>query len=235
MNEPLVYAYQSYLGGIWPPQKKNPLSFWRVINNLAAAHNQAYDLIKKIDANNQVGLAKNNIYFEAKGNKLINRALKFGADWWWNFRFLNKTRGQQDFICLNYYLHNLVDYGFSRPYAYQKMSDLHWGLHPEGIYYLLKDLGKYKLPIYITENGLADKGDQHRAWYIQEILKNVHQAIKEGVKVKGYFHWSLIDNFEWSEGFHPRFGLYEVNYQTFERTARPSVRFYSDICRYNRL
>jgi beta-glucosidase len=235
LNEPMVYAAQSYLVGEWPPQKKSPLRTWRVINNLAAAHRAAYQTIKGIDAGNKIGIAKHNQYFEAQGNKLINRGLKVLADWWWNERFLNKIKDQQDFIGLNYYFHNLVNYGFSRQYFYQKKSDLDWGLHPEGIYYLLQDLKKYHKPIYITENGLADKGDQHRAWYIREILTNIHRAIGDGAEVKGYFHWSLIDNFEWLYGFHPRFGLYEVNYQTFERTPRPSAKFYADICQHNRL
>ncbi len=82
---------------------------------------------------------------------------------------------------------------------------------------------------------MADKGDQHRSWYINEILKNVHKAIDDGVEVKGYFHWSLIDNFEWAHGFHPKFGLYEVDHQSFERKARSSAEYYADICKNNRV
>jgi beta-glucosidase len=70
---------------------------------------------------------------------------------------------------------------------------------------------------------------------LREILKNVHRAIADGVLVKGYFHWSLIDNFEWAHGFDPRFGLYAVNFQTFERVARPSATYYGDICQHNRV
>jgi beta-glucosidase len=235
LNEPMVYSSQSYLVGEWPPQKKNPWLLWRVINNLAAAHLEAYQVIKDIDYNNQVGIAKHNMYFEAAGASLVNRGLKYLADWWWNFRFLDKIAGYQDFIGLNYYFHNLINYGFNQPYDYAKKSDLGWGLHPEGIYYVLKDLQKYNLPIYITENGLADRGDQHRTWYIQEVLRATQRAIREGAKVRGYFHWSLIDNFEWSHGFAPRFGLYEVDYQNFVRTPRPAAKFYADICRNNRI
>lgn len=235
LNEPMVYTSQSYLVGEWPPQKKNPIATWRVINNLSEAHLVAYQALKEIDQNNRVGIAKHNIYFEAKGNRLINRIGKAFADWWWNQRFLNKIKNYQDFIGLNYYFHNLVDLGFGSHYPYEKQSDLGWGLHPEGIYHLLKDLKKYNLPVYVTENGLADKGDQYRSWYIQEVLDNVHRAIEEGIDVKGYFHWSLVDNFEWSHGFAPRFGLFETNYQTFERLPRASAQFYADICKNNRI
>jgi len=234
LNEPMVYTSQSYLVGEWPPQKKNPIAVYRVINNLVAAHKSAYEVLKKIDNNNQVGVAKHNMYFEAAPG-FINKILKGLADWWWNFRFLDKIKNHQDFIGLNYYFHNLINYGFSKQFSYDKKSDLEWGLHPEGIKFVLSDLKKYNKPVYITENGLADHGDQHRAWYIAEILKNVHAAIEDGVAVKGYFHWSLIDNFEWAEGFKPRFGLYEVNFQTYERVARSSAEFYADICKNNRI
>lgn len=234
LNEPMVYSSQSYLVGEWPPQKKNPFAMWRVINNLAKAHKSAYEILKTIDNNNQVGIAKHNMYFKAAPG-FINRLLKKLGNWWWNFRFLDKIKDCQDFIGLNYYFLNHVNYGFGKQFSYDKKSDLEWGLYPEGIKYLLQDLKKYQKPIYITENGLADRGDQHRSWYIKEILTNVHQAIQSGIPVKGYFHWSLIDNFEWAEGFKPRFGLYEVNYQTYERVARPSAKFYADICKNNQI
>ena len=234
-NEPLVYANMSFLKGVWPPQKKSRLAFLIVMKNLIAAHRQVYDVLKGIDPNNRVGIAKNNIYFEASGNKLINRLLKKGSDWWWNKRFLNRIADKQDFIGLNYYFHNLINYRFGGNFTYEKYSDMLWGLHPEGIFYLLKDLQRFGKPIYITENGLADKGDQHRSWYINQILKNVHRAITEGVNVRGYFHWSLVDNFEWADGFDPNFGLFELNRQTFERIPRSSAEFYEDICRHNRI
>lgn len=235
LNEPMVYGSMSYMKGEWPPQKKSFFAYNKVVNNLVRAHRVAYDSIKAIDTNNQIGIAKHNIYFEAYKNRFANRFLKSCADWWWNERFLNRINDKQDFVGLNYYFHNKINYKFGKHHAYEKMSDVGWGLHPEGIYYLLKDLKKYNKPIYITENGLADKGDQHRSWYIREILTNVHRAINEGAPIKGYFHWSLIDNFEWAQGYHPRFGLYEVNFQTFERIARSSATYYQDICKNNRI
>lgn len=235
LNEPLVYGTMSYLKGFWPPQKKNIWSLYKVLKNLSLAHKQAYAVIKKIAQKNQVGIAKHNIYFEAYKNRLINKILKAMVSWWWNNNFLNKIANTQDFVGLNYYFHSKIDYGFGKSHSYEKMSDLGWGLHPEGIYHVLRDLQKFHKPIYIMENGLADKGDQHRSWYIQEILTNVHKAIEIGVDVRGYFHWSLIDNFEWAEGFHPRFGLYEVDFSTFERKARSSAEYYRDICENNRI
>ena len=85
------------------------------------------------------------------------------------------------------------------------------------------------------ENGLADKKDNQRKYFIIEHLKYVHKAIEEGVDIRGYFYWSLLDNFEWDKGWAPKFGLYEVDRQTFKRTARPSVKVYADICKNNKI
>src|SRR5438309_1349262 len=85
-----------------------------------------------------------------------------------------------------------------------------------------ESLKKYNKPIFITENGLADARDSQRAWAITQHTKWIGEAIKEGIDVRGYFHWSLLDNFEWSDGFWPRFGLVEVDYKTMERKIRPS-------------
>ena len=92
---------------------------------------------------------------------------------------------------------------------------------------------RYKLPIYILENGLADAADQYREQFIIEHLTMIHRAIQDGCQIKGYFHWSLIDNFEWKWGFQKRFGLYEVDYQSLERRPRPSSRAYAKISKNN--
>lgn len=110
-------------------------------------------------------------------------------------------------------------------------SDLGWELYPEGIYRVLTDLQKYHQPIYITENGLADARDQQRARYIRDILTWVEKTMRDGVDIRGYFHWSLIDNFEWDKGFWPRFGLIEVQHPSQKRIIRQSALEYSSIIR----
>ena len=234
LNEPEIYASNSYFAGVWPPQKKNLFAYLRVLNNLIKAHRKAYGVIKKANSNSKIGIAKNNIYFEAYQNKLVNRVLKKFIDWWWNFYFLNRIRNHQDFIGLNHYFHNRINYGFNKN-ENKKISDIGWELYPEAIYYILKDLKRFNKPIYITENGLADGGDKKRSWFILESLKNIGKAINEGVNVRGYLHWSLMDNFEWDKGFWPRFGLVEVNYKTLERKIRPSALQYAKICKTNEL
>jgi beta-glucosidase/6-phospho-beta-glucosidase/beta-galactosidase len=104
-----------------------------------------------------------------------------------------------------------------------------WELYPAGISIVLEDLKSYGKPIYITENGLADCEDKYRGWYIKEVLKNVLNSIESGVDVRGYFHWSLMDNFEWDKGFWPKFGLIDVDRKTMKRNIRSSAFIYRDI------
>ena len=227
-NEPEIFTMNSYFRGIWPPQRKNIFTSLRVFNNLIRAHKAAYDDIKKINPHIRVGIAKNNTYFEAYKNKFLNKILKRIADKVWNEYYLNKISDHQDFIGLNYYFHNRIN-GWFNHNENRAVSDLGWELYPKGIFYTLCELKKYKKPIYITENGLADIGDKFRAQYIEKILKSVNLAIRDGVDVRGYMHWSLIDNFEWAEGFWPRFGLVEIDYETQERIPRESAYKYSEL------
>lgn len=235
LNEPEVFATHSYLKGVWPPQKKSYFSYRRVIRNLVKAHKLAYSAIKNKHSGAQVCLSKHNVYFEAYKGRLINKLLKKVADWWWNDWFLKQIDGFQDVITLNNYHHNRVNYGYNKNNNKQ-ISDLGWELYPEALALMGRELHKkYRLPIYITEHGLADADDTRREWFIVESLKHLHAAIEDGVDVRGYLHWSLLDNFEWDKGFWPRFGLVEIDYTTLERKVRPSAQVYRQICETNML
>ena len=232
INEPMVYVSGGFLRGKWPPFKRwHPIihgaHFLKVIKSLTMSHNAAYEKIRKLNPNFKIGIAKNNINFESNNNP-INRLVSSLAIWFWNQRFLKKIK--QDFIGLNYYFHKK----FGDSHKYDK-SDLGWDIYPKGIYNVLSELKGYNLPVYITENGLADTADTKRAKYIKDHLGWVSQAIHDGVDVRGYFYWSLLDNFEWADGFGPRFGLVEMNYDTMERKIRPSAYEYKKICESNSL
>jgi len=96
----------------------------------------------------------------------------------------------------------------------------------------LRDLGK---PVYITENGLSTHDDASRQRYLTDILSNVQLAIADGVDVRGYFHWTNTDNFEWARGYMQQFGLIAVDRKTLERTVKPSGRLYARIAANNSL
>ena len=229
INEPLPYSSRSYMTGTWPPQKKNFFAYSRVLHHLVVAHRHAYNVIKVVDPDSQVGIAKSLVHFDAHKNRLMNKILKRFADWWWNYRFLNNIKGAQDFIGVNHYSHNTVNYGFNKN-ADENISDMEWELYPESMYKVLLGVKRYKKPVYITENGLADSGDIKREKYLKEILRQVHRAIESGVDVMGYLHWSLLDNFEWDNGFWPRFGLVEIDYKNkLKRRVRESAKEYAKI------
>lgn len=96
---------------------------------------------------------------------------------------------------------------------------------------MLLKLKKYGLSVIVTENGICTQDDGLRWEYIHSHLKNCHLAIEKGVPVKGYFYWSLLDNFEWDKGFAPRFGLVGVDYNTYKRTVRESAKKFGEVCK----
>jgi beta-glucosidase len=91
------------------------------------------------------------------------------------------------------------------------------------------------LPVLITESGIATEDDTERIAYIEAVLRDVHACLAEGIDVRGYFVWCLLDNFEWNMGYGPKLGLHAVDRTTFERTAKPSAAWYADVARTNRL
>lgn len=227
MNEPLVFASNGYLKGVWPPFELSVSNFLKVFSNLAKAHCRSYELIKEYNPKAEVGIAKHNIYFSSNNNPL-NILLAKISKWFWNRRFINLIRNHQDFIGLNYYFYKRYGGNGILP-----KNDMGWDIFPEGIYYCLKELSQYEKPLYITENGLADGQDILRAEFITNSLKYVHRAISEGIDVRGYLYWSLLDNYEWMHGFTQRFGLVSVDYETLERTIRPSAYVYKSIIEKN--
>lgn len=220
INEPTVYAGMSYYTGIFPPQQRSARAFLSVLGNLAKAHREAYDVIHKTQDDCRVGIAHSANYFQGWAAPLMK--------WFWHRHFLNRIRDYQDFIGINYYYRRLVR-GFNFDAGDGPRNDRGWEIYPKGIYHSLKSLVRYKRPIYITENGLADRQDKYRAKFIIEHLIWIHKAIAKGVDVRGYFHWSLLDFFEWEEGFWPRFGLFEVDYKNQERKPRPSSKIFGQI------
>lgn len=109
--------------------------------------------------------------------------------------------------------------------------------HPEGLYAVLKDFGERwpKLPLTVTESGTATKLGARRAEVIVRALESIDRAQKDGVDVRGYYHWSLTDNFEWALGFTPQFGLYSVDYATQERKASEASSLFGEVAKARKL
>lgn len=232
INEPVVWATNSYLWGQWPPFELFKTGvFLKVWRNLIKSHKHAYEEIKEQTPEASIGIVKNNMYMHVSKyskfnliayiNKIINNHL-------WNIIFMEKIKNHIDTIGLNYYFH--TEFGKKEKYV---KSDMGWDLYPEGIEFVLKDLKKYKKPIYVTEAGIADKKDYLRAEYIKDLIVAVNKAIENGVNVKGFMYWSLLDNYEWVHAYSKKFGLVEVNILTKERKIRNSAYEYKKICESN--
>lgn len=139
--------------------------------------------------------------------------------------------GTLDFIGLNYYsrMHVKGQLNAVEPFVFDTreqdiMTDMGYPLYAEGFHRALKTISRMGVPIYVTENGLADDSDSVRPLFIKRYLYALNQALRERIDVRGYFYWSLMDNFEWAEGYSMKFGLYEVDLETQDRRLREGSR-----------
>jgi len=251
MNEPNVYATHGYLYGVWPPfkqarllwkkvgkadgtaQKARPkarfshfMLYRRVEKNLVRAHNMAYKIMKRLAPRVQISVVKHVHVFQYRG--AWRRWLANKMQYYQTHLFLKATTDCLDEIGLNYYRTTVL--GDNKTYL---QTDMQWNAQPSGLYDALKILAGYKKPIFIAEAGLADEDDDMRSDYIKLQVKALAKAIGEGVDVRGHFYWSLLDNYEWALGFEKRFGLIAVDYETQERTIRPSAYVYKKIIEQN--
>jgi len=234
INEPTSTSFNAYLFGGWPPARRADLrGAYRQLDTMAEAHRLAAAVIRAHDPGAQVGFA----------DMLMDLRVDNPRSWWqrrvreWmdefaNHRFCDSVRDSLDFIGVQYY--NTLRVGW-RPYRPgglpdRPLTDVGWNIVPGGLGAVTQACWeRHHLPIYITENGIADASDTLRGPFIVEHLRSLAEAIERGADVRGYLHWSLLDNFEWAYGYGPRFGLVAVDYETQERTPRPSAYLYRQI------
>jgi beta-glucosidase len=187
--------------------------------------------------------AFNKSFNESHLDYIVNGRLNFSIPGMKKVKYAAATKESFDFIGLNYYTRFKQKFVLKRGKMFEesikappeKLTDMRWEIYPEGLYRNLKLISGYtSKPVYITENGLADDSDTKRAGFIEDHLRVLNKAIADGMNIKGYFYWSLMDNFEWAFGFTKRFGLYKVDYTTRARTLRVGSRRYPEIIRQNR-
>jgi beta-glucosidase len=244
INEPNVLAAHAYLLGVWPPARKNPVLAWRAQRRMLDAHEAAYRALKEVRADLQVGVAHHLRAIEpANAQRRTDRAAAALFARVFNDAFARASleRRTQDFFGINYYSRDRVRFSVRhapklfverKVAAGAELSDLGWEVYPAGLRQVIDTWARRSgLPVYVTENGIADARDEKRGAFIHAHLSELARAIEAGVDVRGYFHWSLLDNFEWAEGYEPRFGLVHVDYATGRRTVRPSAHVYERIAR----
>lgn len=249
-NEPMVPLGQGFLGGVFPPGFKNPFRFMRAVNHVAEAYKESYKIIHQIKPDAPVGITYLYNWYESEGLGFLLNTINRLTQWFRIGLLGNKIKDFQDYIGVNYYRlgkirfnrqnirldsRNQTFFGFT--IEEDKDNVMKWITYPEGIYKVLKEASaKFKLPIYVTENGgptRAGLEDDDRIKFIKDHLNYVKKAINEGIDVRGYNFWSLMDNLEWLYGYEPKFGLIEMNYQTLERKPRKSYYAYRDIIKEN--
>jgi beta-glucosidase len=248
MNEPTVYASNGWVRGTWPPFKKfslvdhvhslarNPLAksaqnasplnvvrYFQVLRTLARGHREAYRLVKAQVPDVELGIVHNVIVYRA-GRSPVHKLMAHLAHYAWTGFFMARVKDACDSIGVNYYFYK--KFGDTRVY---EKTDTHWDRVPEHLCEALRDVAGYGKPLYVTEAGCADARDAFRAEYIRASVKATLRARDEGIDVRGFFYWSLLDNYEWALGYAMRFGLVEVDYDNKTRTIRPSAEAYRDI------
>ena len=251
LNEPNIYAANGWLMGEFPPGRRGDLrSIYRVLSNMRRAHEEAYLIIKKAFPDAPVGLSHHKFLMIPATSRRVDHwaagVAQRSLDSWpvATGRLQPVVAASSDFIGIAHYWGQLAAFDPIRPQDQfvrrfnppgQPLTEMGWVSDPLWMRDVLNGLKRYQKPVYITENGISTSDDTVRERYLREILEQVWLAIEDGVDVRGYFHWTAIDNFEWARGYSQRFGLIELDPTTLGRRVKPSGRLYSRIAQANAL
>jgi beta-glucosidase len=259
INEPNVLAMMAYGGRRWPPATGSLRACFRALLHLLRAHARAYAALHRTTPQIPVGLVFNMPLFEpARPAHPLDRFAARMQDWsfsgcalaavrdgrlrpplTWTARKIPGLAASFDWLGLNYYGRLAVRFDprsrelgrhVQQPSVRTEWID--WGEpYPRGIPIQLRRLAALGRPVYVTENGVFDNTDTLRPRFLTEHIAAVVDAHAEGIDVRGYFHWTIVDNFEWTEGWSTRFGLIELDRETGARRLRESARVYAEICK----
>jgi beta-glucosidase len=223
INEPNILALLAYEIGWFPPGKTDYRARERATNVLLRAHTEGAAAIKAEKAA-AVGWAIGMTDFQPLpgGEAKLEEIRAFRED-----VFLDAAR-VDDFIGLNAYTrHQVGAEGIVRPAEDADLTLTGWEFWPDALEAAIRRtyLRLPATPIYVTENGIGTDDDERRIAYISHALQGLQRCTAAGIDVRGYVYWSLMDNFEWNEGYGPTFGLVEVDRETFERRPRPSAHW----------
>jgi beta-glucosidase len=261
INGPNVYAALGYLEGVFPPGRLDRQAARCVTRHLLKGHAAAYREIHAVQPQGRVGLAHDMRIFEpADPRSLLDRRATRMTDRAFNDAILTaltrgrwvsplglglawKLRHTLDWIGLNYATRDAIAFDRTRRLTLYgrrlhtpdaELLDGGYGeFYPQGMLRCLRRLNLLHLPIYVTANGLPDEDDDQRPRYLLTHLHQMWHAIQFCYPVMGYYHWTLVDGFEWTEGWALRFGLLALDAETQIRTPRRSAGLYADVARAN--
>lgn len=242
INEPQMLALHGYLEGYFPPGLNNPTLWKRVGRAQLAAHRVAVRAVREESASSP-GLvvqlpflvpAREDAGCRAFAQEMNAEVVDLYLDG------LTDDPDAGDWLGVQYYRKNWVDPSmrtlFAPPPDDVPTTQMGWAVYPDGLRRMLHRAAGTGLPLYVTENGIATEDDGERIEYIRSHLHAVRQARDEGVDVRGYIHWSAFDNFEWAEGYGPKFGLIAVDRENgFRRAPKPSAWAFSRVIASGRI
>jgi beta-glucosidase len=234
LNEPNVVATMGWRHGLFPPRVRDRVRRDVVNQALVTAHRKAVEAIRSGPGHPPVGLTLSMTDFQVEpgGEAWLERIRRPSED-----VFLEATEGD-DFIGVQTYTRARIgsqgSLGGEDGVPTTQMGYEFW---PEALEATVRRASEVTggLAVYVTENGIGTDDDESRIEYVTRALTGLGHCLDDGIDVRGYFYWSLLDNFEWVLGYGPTFGLVAVDRQTFERQPKPSSAWFGAIARANQL
>lgn len=228
INEPNIVAMMGYLYGVFPPNGRGWDRFCTVNETMRRAHGEMKDALRAGPGSFPIGLCLSMTEYQA-----VNGGEERLATWVEQMEdgYLRAAR-DDDFLGVQCYSRNLI--GPTGPVEEQgvEVTDMGYAYWPQVVEYTVRRAAAHAgVPLIVTENGISTQHDERRRDYIEEALVGLHRAISDGVDVRGYFQWSLLDNFEWVLGYSQKFGIVDVDRHSFTRTIKPSGHWYGDAAR----
>ena len=232
-NEPNVVAMMGYQAGVFPPGRRDPAMRREVTDIQLDAHHKAGAALRAGRGDFPVGMTLSMTDFVAVdgGEERVARYRRSGEDAW-----LEAARAD-DWFGVQTYTRMLVGpdgpLGNAPGVPTTQMGYEYWPSALEGCIRRAHEVIGGATPLVVSENGISTHDDTQRIEFVREALAGVHACIADGIDVRGYVYWSLLDNFEWAFGYMPKFGLVAVDRDTFARTPKPSAAWLGSVARAN--
>jgi beta-glucosidase len=245
INEPQIVALFGYLAGHHPPGRQNPALWRRVTRTLQRAHRTAVQALRTGRGSPRAGICLQLPHLQPAragdhGCLALTAEMQREMAEVYLDDLVDEPGDAGDFVGVQYYSRMRIDPalpgGVADPPAGAPVTQMNWEIHPDGLREALHTAARAGLPLVVTENGIATEDDRQRVDYLDAHLAAVRTALGDGLDVRGYLYWSSFDNFEWAEGYRPRFGLVGIDRENgLRRQVRDSARAFERVARTGRL